>query len=82
MSEPESPVVQSLNVQSLNVLVNGIARTMKLGTTVSDLLTEVGLQKDGVAVAIDMQVVPRGQHPHRKLQDGDRVEVLQAVGGG
>jgi len=67
---------------ALTLVVNGSPRTLSAGATVADLLTELGLRRDGVAVAIGMAVVPRGEHSRRQLQDGDRVEVVQAVGGG
>jgi len=36
----------------------------------------------GVAVAVDAEVVPRGQWDTHKLDDGARVEVLRAIQGG
>jgi sulfur carrier protein len=33
-------------------------------------------------VAINTEVVPRGQHATHALRPGDRVEIIQAVGGG
>jgi len=63
------------------ITVNGTPRPLPAGTTVADLLAELGLG-DGVAVAIDMVVVPRGEHASRVLTAGARVEVVQAVGGG
>ena len=77
MSESTTPAPRPLHL-----VVNGAPRTVAPGTTVAGLLAELCVSTDGVAVAIDMQVVPRGQHPHRRLEEGDRVEVVQAVGGG
>ena len=52
--------------------------------TVADLLTaRTGdPEPSGVAVAINDDVVPRGQWPTRFLRDGDRVEIVTAVQGG
>jgi sulfur carrier protein len=36
----------------------------------------------GVAVAVDAEVVPRGQWPAHELHDGARVEILRAIQGG
>jgi sulfur carrier protein len=41
-----------------------------------------GAPERGVAVAVDGEVVPRGQWTSTELHDGQRVEVLQAVQGG
>ncbi|MEZ7979998.1 MAG: sulfur carrier protein ThiS, partial [Myxococcota bacterium] len=46
------------------------------------LLDTLGLGGKRVAVAINRDVVIRSQHPTHPLADGDRVEILEAVGGG
>lgn len=65
------------------VIVNGEPREL-VGRTVSDLLATMETATDGrgVAVAIDGEVVVRGEWPRRKLQPGERVEVLTAIQGG
>ena len=40
------------------------------------------LEPDGTAVAINEEVVPRGQWAKTDLNDGDRIEILGAVSGG
>lgn len=65
------------------VIVNGEPREVA-GRTVVDLLTEMETAADarGVAVAIDGEVVIRGDWPKRTLRAGERVEVLTAIQGG
>lgn len=50
----------------------------------TQLLLEVSgqLEPDGTAVAINEEVVPRGQWAKTDLNDGDRIEILGAVSGG
>lgn len=67
---------------SCTIFVNGEPRSVAPETTIAALLETLGLNRDGIAVAIDRQVVPRSQHAQRKLPDGARVEVIRAVGGG
>jgi sulfur carrier protein len=50
--------------------------------TVRDLLERFDLTRGRVAVAINAEVVPRSSFTERKIQPGDRVEVIHAVGGG
>ena len=50
--------------------------------TVRSLLEKLDLSRRKVAVAINAQVVPRSRFDEVRVQDGDRVEVIQAVGGG
>lgn len=66
----------------MNVEINGEAREVSAGTTIAALLAALNLPTDGVAVAINLDVVPRGQHAERVLVAGDRVEIIRAVGGG
>jgi sulfur carrier protein len=67
----------------MSIVVNGEERTVDEGTTVADLVRELGRNPDrpGVAVAIGGEVVPRSEWT-RPLRDGERVEVVGAVQGG
>jgi len=66
----------------LHIVLNGASHCVPAGTTVAALLDSLGVGGDGVAVAVDMVVVPRGAHAGRVIQDGERVEIVRAVGGG
>ncbi|HVE67061.1 MAG TPA: sulfur carrier protein ThiS [Solirubrobacteraceae bacterium] len=68
---------------SLTVHVNGEPRELGDGTTVAALVAQTGPDRPrGVAVAVDAEVVPRGEWDARELRDGERVEILTAVQGG
>lgn len=64
------------------VRVNGVERELPDGATVADLLALLDLPGEGYAVAVDREVVPRGDHETRSLREGTEVEVIRAVGGG
>ena len=68
----------------MTILLNGEARELAPGTTVRALLDalEVPGGGRGVAVAVDAEVVPRGEWETTELDDGARVEVLRAIQGG
>lgn len=66
----------------MQVQVNGRPQTLPGPTSVAALLASLGLKSEGVAIAINLNVVPRSAHAVTLLQEGDRVEILQAVGGG
>lgn len=67
----------------IDVHINGESRTIPAGSTVHSLLETLGLaDREGTAVAVNMEVVPRGSHPVTTLQAGDRIEIVHAVGGG
>lgn len=66
------------------VVLNGEPRDLPDGATVEAAAEAAGApaSRRGVAVAVDGEVVPRGEWARRALADGARVEVLQAVQGG
>jgi sulfur carrier protein len=68
--------------EALEIQLNGELRTLAPGSTVAGLIEELGLGDRRIAVAINRDVVPRSQFPNQELAAGDRVEILQAVGGG
>jgi len=64
------------------VVINGQSRTVNQGTTIADLIGDLGLSGRPVAVERNREVVPRAQHPSTVLAAGDRLEVVTFVGGG
>lgn len=66
------------------VVVNGDEQMLPDGATVADAVRATGAAEAGrgVAVALEGEVVPRGQWEATPLTDGCQVEVLQAVQGG
>ena len=68
----------------MKVLLNGAETELADGATVEVALHALDLPAAGrgVAVAVDAEVVPRGQWPAHELHDGARVEILRAIQGG
>jgi sulfur carrier protein len=68
----------------VTVVVNGSPAEVAPGATVAELLEQLELPGAGrgVAVAVDAEVVPRGEWSTRTVPDGARVEVLTAIQGG
>jgi sulfur carrier protein len=68
----------------VNVLVNGELTELEAGATVQSALAALALEggERGVAVAVDAEVVPRGEWPAHELSEGARIEVLRAIQGG
>jgi sulfur carrier protein len=64
--------------------VNGEPRELRAGTTVSGVVAGLGADRParGTAVAVDAEIVPRGEWDSRELHDGERVEVVTAIQGG
>ena len=67
----------------IDIYINGEKRTIPAGSTVRGLLESLGIaEREGTAVALNMEVVPRGSHTVVVIQAGDHIEIVQAVGGG
>ena len=68
----------------MRVLVNGEDRALQPGATVADVVRSLDLASEarGVAVALDGEVVVRGEWSSTILREGARIEVLGAIGGG
>ena len=66
----------------MDISVNGLVREIDEGSTVDQLITGLGLNPAGVAVAVNRSVVPRSSRASHTLHPDDRVEIIQAVGGG
>lgn len=65
----------------MRIQVNGEPREVA-ATTVLTLVEELGLDVRKVAVERNLEIVPRSLHATTSLAEGDRVELVQFVGGG
>lgn len=70
----------------MQIILNGEARQIGEGTTIAQLVHlvsgESGRDPRGVAVERNLEIVPRSEHAATVLKDGDRLEIVQFVGGG
>ncbi len=66
----------------VNLLVNGDPRSVPSDCTVAELIGVLGLQTRRIAIAINRDLVPRSTFATHRLAADDRVEILEAVGGG
>jgi sulfur carrier protein len=66
----------------ISLTVNGQPLQVPAGTTVAQLLQRLAMPPTHVAVEHNLQVVPRAEHAGRRLNHGDRVEIVTFVGGG
>jgi sulfur carrier protein len=68
--------------EELELLVNGEPRCVPANCTLGGLLTFLEMGDRRIAVAVNQDVVPRSTFETHRLYEGDRVEILEAVGGG
>lgn len=65
----------------MQVLINGETDTLEDGISVAGLVDRLDIQGK-IAVEINGEIVPRSRFGAHILQDGDRVEIVRAIGGG
>ena len=65
----------------MRLTINGEEREAS-ASSVEALVTELGLDPRKVAVERNLEIVPRSTYEAVALADGDRIEIVQFVGGG
>jgi len=66
----------------INLFINGESRQFPASLSVAGLVETLDLQGKRVAVEKNGEIVPRSQYAQAMLDDGDRLEIVVAVGGG
>lgn len=66
----------------ITIQVNGETRETHAGTNVVHLLEQLDLNSGRVAIEYNLQILPRAQWENTRLAAGDRLEIVQFVGGG
>jgi thiamine biosynthesis protein ThiS len=69
-------------VEEVEIVLNGQQRVLSRPMSIAELLAELNLPARGMAVEVNLQIVPRSRHAEQLLQAGDRLEVVSLVGGG
>ncbi|MCA1958737.1 MAG: sulfur carrier protein ThiS [Nitrospira sp.] len=68
--------------EAIKIQVNGEIRDWRGGVTVADLLRDLEIATDRVAVEVNLEILDRAKFAEHRLRDGDRVEILSFIGGG
>ena len=66
----------------MNIKLNGNDTRIEENCTVQQLITELNLGDERIAVEVNTTIVPRSQFTAHQLQKNDCVEIINAVGGG
>lgn len=66
----------------MDITLNGESRTFPAALSIADLVAQLELTGKRIAVEVNGDIVPRGQHASTVLQGGESVEIVVAVGGG
>ena len=66
----------------MQIQLNGEAFALDRPMTLADLIEHLGLSGKRLAIELNLEIVPRSQHSDTVLAEGDRVEIVHAIGGG
>lgn len=66
----------------MQIVLNGEPMAIAEDSTVASLLQQLDLHNRRVAVELNQDIVIRSEHETTRLQPGDRVEIVHAIGGG
>ena len=66
----------------MEILVNGEKISLPEDSNIEDLIVHLGYQNQRIAIEINESIIPKSNHSSYLLQDIDKVEIINAVGGG
>jgi sulfur carrier protein len=66
----------------IKVVVNGKEMELKEGMVIQGLLEILDIKTNGVAVELNLEIVPKGRYVQTVLKEGDRIEIIRMAGGG
>jgi thiamine biosynthesis protein ThiS len=67
---------------TIEVIVNGDAHQVSLGASVTDLVKQLELAPERLAIELNLSILPRAKWAETELKSGDRLELVHFVGGG
>jgi sulfur carrier protein len=66
----------------MTIVINGAERSFDAPLTLAQLIEQLGMKGDRVAIERNREIVPRGQWEDTQLEQDDRLEIVHFVGGG
>lgn len=69
-------------METVEILINGRPHAISGQVSVASLLDDLDMTARYVAVEVNQELIPRGQHAEHLLRPGDRLEIVTLVGGG
>jgi len=66
----------------MQIILNGDPKMMESPLTLEELLNQLGIPGGRVACEVNLKIIKRAFYTNTVLQEGDAVEIIQAIGGG
>ena len=72
-----------MNGQStIEIIVNSNAHEVNPGARVTDLIKQLELAPERIAIELNLSILPRAKWAETELRPGDKLEIVHFVGGG
>lgn len=66
----------------MQIQVNGDALDISENATLAELIEQLELAGKRIAIELNLEIIPRSEHAATRLNAGDQVEIVHAIGGG
>ena len=66
----------------MKIVLNGEPKNLDAALTLQQLLDQLQIPAGRVACEVNLKIIKRAFYPGTLLQEGDTVEIIQAIGGG
>ena len=66
----------------MNITINGEQRTLEDELNLQELISMLELENKRLAIEVNQEIIPRSEHVSYILKQDDKVEIVQAIGGG
>ena len=80
---PPWRIISGMNEQGrIEIIVNGDAVQIRRSARVTDLIEQLELASERLAIELNLSILPRAKWAETELRPGDRLEIVHFVGGG
>jgi sulfur carrier protein len=66
----------------MEVLINGKTEQLPDGISAAELIEQLGLANERLAMEVNREIVPRSRFDSHCFNPGDKIEIVRAIGGG
>jgi sulfur carrier protein len=66
----------------MEITINGELKSVREKITVQQLLQDLGILEQKLALEINQEIVPRSNYSQYQINSGDQIEIIHAIGGG
>ena len=66
----------------MNIILNNELDEVHDGTTIKKLLDDKKIRTKYIAIEINKKIIPKSSYYEHELKEGDKIEIITAIGGG